>query len=655
MARGAHRAAAAAATVLGVVLALLAGPGAAGCTEAGALGGALYPALTVGDVGPALVLPGSRLVVACEGLVAGGVVHYQVRLAGSVAGSAVDARYEAVVVEAAGEAGAGVLDVALDGALFARVPAEEATFEGTLTVLRATDSGEGDATVTRPLTLALVRHAVPEVVAWDVAEVFPGDRVAVQVAGALLPGEGETALQLDGTFITEAPVELRPIAGLVFPVDPYETAPDRGRVTFALTPDLFGIRPGRFEGAVRVINAHPDGVTVTSEALAIGPVALRPPVVTATSPEGASRGQKLTFRGRGFLASDGLLQSATVFLAEGEFAPTRGLSVVYEGAEALVVYPEVVVGNTSAEAVLRVTVGGDGRFAGLGSETGTFSGRLTPLVLFGSDQVAGPSFPFVLAVRHPKQVVQIRILPGFAEALAAFGLTAERVAVEARILEVCRRDYVGINIAFDYQVPTDFAEYAIVEVGGHDPNGTGLFGLDNTAGKDVGNLRFDDVIGGFNADTRAGNFAAYGGVFAAEFMQLSARLSTHILASPRFDDIFGGLAPSLGGTPAKAGESQVFDDRGAAIKKAVRVLGNIVGSTVTHEVGHSLGLTALEGKYHNPGDTPNWLMDEGKARPFEERAEIDGFGPAVFEPHNRTYLESILPLDTDATREETTP
>ena len=54
-------------------------------------------------------------------------------------------------------------------------------------------------------------------------------------------------------------------------------------------------------------------------------------------------------------------------------------------------------------------------------------------------------------------------------------------------------------------------EYGIVDCG-EDPNGSGLFGLDNTAGKDVGNERFDDVIGGFNADTRAQGYAAYGGI-----------------------------------------------------------------------------------------------------------------------------------------------
>ena len=143
---------------------------------------------------------------------------------------------------------------------------------------------------------------------------------------------------------------------------------------------------------------------------------------------------------------------------------------------------------------------------------------------------------------------------------------------------------------------------------------------------------------------RAQNFAAYGGIFASELLNLSARLGASELASPRFDDVFREVLPELGGKPAKVGESRRFDERGAAIVSAVRVLGNLLGSTITHEVAHSLGLTALDGRYHNEGDTPNWIMDAGQFRPFEERAEIDGFGPAVFEPYNREYLLGILPL-----------
>ena len=69
------------------------------------------------------------------------------------------------------------------------------------------------------------------------------------------------------------------------------------------------------------------------------------------------------------------------------------------------------------------------------------------------------------------------------------------------------------------------------------------------------------------------------------------------------------------------------------------------GNTVVHEIGHSLGLSNIDGEFHNIGDNAGWLMDSGTYRPFNERAEIDGAAPAVFSPNNRSYLERILPRE----------
>ncbi len=38
-------------------------------------------------------------------------------------------------------------------------------------------------------------------------------------------------------------------------------------------------------------------------------------------------------------------------------------------------------------------------------------------------------------------------------------------------------------------------------------------------------------------------------------------------------------------------------------------------------------------------------MDAGGARPFDERAELEGQGPAVFCDGEYVYLKRILPLD----------
>ena len=69
------------------------------------------------------------------------------------------------------------------------------------------------------------------------------------------------------------------------------------------------------------------------------------------------------------------------------------------------------------------------------------------------------------------------------------------------------------------------------------------------------------------------------------------------------------------------------------------VLGNLIGTTLTHEVGHSLGLADPTGElFHDAGDLPNRLMDAGDDRPFEERAELVGQGPGVFCDDEYTYL-----------------
>ena len=608
--------------------------------------GALWPGLSIGVVEPAVALPGTRLRVFAGGLVPTEVARYEATLLGLVDGVPVDHRVAATMI------GPELLEVPLEGALTAALPGAAGTFSGTLAIRRVAVDADAvaEALATRPIQLPLRKASTPIASAFSSVDLFLGDVLVMSGDGFLLPGEGTSLVRFDGVFTSDG---ARAIEGLVVPAvtltseqeaDP-RRALTRTSLGFVLTPDVFGVRPGRFEGTVSVVNAHVDGGEIVSAPLDPGLLTLRAPVLTSVSPAAASRGQIITIHGRGMLPADGLAQTATVLLLEGAFSPRRGVPEVYDGVSAIVIYPEISDGGARATAVLRVSVLEDGRLAGLGANAGTFVGTLTPLVLAGPDAIEGPPLPLEFEVLSPRQVVHIRFLPGFADALVRFGLLAERVNVERRIMEVLERDYAGVNIAFTYTEPSDFAEYSVVEVGGRDPNGTQLFGLDNTVGKDVGNLRFDDVIGGFNAETREQNFAAYGGIFAAELLNLSPSLGASELGSPRFDDIFEPVVPELGGRAARVGEAQVFDERGAAIVQAVRVLGNLLGSTITHEVAHSLGMTAIEGRYHNEGDTPNWIMDAGQFRPFEERAEIDGFGPAVFEPFNREYLLSILPPD----------
>ena len=97
----------------------------------------------------------------------------------------------------------------------------------------------------------------------------------------------------------------------------------------------------------------------------------------------------------------------------------------------------------------------------------------------------------------------------------------------------------------------------------------------------------------------------------------------------------------------KSGPKEAFETLGLGdvIRRAIHTLGNLVGNTATHEIGHSLGLPRAPecGAYHNAaGDRQ--IMDCGADRPFEERAELTPGSNAVWTPENRRYLEEILPL-----------
>jgi hypothetical protein len=170
----------------------------------------------------------------------------------------------------------------------------------------------------------------------------------------------------------------------------------------------------------------------------------------------------------------------------------------------------------------------------------------------------------------------------------------------------------------------------------------GLLGLDNTMNKDTENVHFDDLVGGLSL-TESG-YPAYGGVFLSSYLAFSPSHPYPLtIASPLFDEIFSPFTPGLGGTPAEAGEYP-GGDRGPMIEAAFQALANMVGNTVTHEIGHTLGLASgPASQMHNAFPADNQIMDAGVDRDFEERAEINGRGPARWTDKNRAYLERILP------------
>ncbi len=474
---------------------------------------------------------------------------------------------------------------------------------------------------------------------------YLGEELAVRGGNLLLPGEGQSLLFLSGQFHVQSPPMVKSIPSTVVPLSVDER--ERGR--FVLTPDKFGVYPGKFVGSAHLENFVDGEVTMKGDELGGIEVQVYRPGIDSFSPDVVRRGQLVHVTGRGFVANDPVGETATLILLDGVFQADSGKQMDFQGKDVMVLFPEAGASAGTLEIVLRVMQGVDGNLTGLGLIPGVFTGNASVQVFYGGDSFVGDDFPFTLRVAAQLQMVYVKYLPSFDKAFDDFGMSAVRDEVKTGIIERCNSIYSAFNVQFVSERPEDFADYSVIELSGEDPNGANLLGLDNTTGKDINNLRFNDIVGGKNAETEERGFYAYGGVFLKSFLMFSPQLSKGqtALASSRFDDIFSPFVPALGGKAIEAGEYP-GGGRSAKISEAIRVLSNLVGGTVAHEVGHSLGLAMVPGhpeEYHNIGDNPAWLMDAGNYRPFDERAEIDGKGPEVFSAYNHDYLQSILPRD----------
>jgi hypothetical protein len=271
----------------------------------------------------------------------------------------------------------------------------------------------------------------------------------------------------------------------------------------------------------------------------------------------------------------------------------------------------------------------------------------------------GDATPLQFRLLPVRQVVHVVFLPSYVESLRLFGLRAVDQRIRARVLEVVARDYATLNLEVRDEAPGDFALFALVEIGGPDLNGLGLLGYDNTPGKDTENQRLYDRIGGLNAQTQQDGYPGYGGVFIESLFGYSEHpggIAEPLVGDARFDALFDPFRPDVGGNPVVAEDLATGvpvlgngddcptpgDDRGQHIACAVWALGSMIGTTVSHEIGHSLGLADPYGPlFHDAGEEPNRLMDAD--RPFGERAEIQGEGPSRFCTDEYLYLRAILP------------
>lgn len=479
-------------------------------------------------------------------------------------------------------------------------------------------------------------------------EIYLNQVVEFDAEGLLRPGEGTSAVRVQGELVT---AEGRRAIDATLPVELVGDARTRGAIRWPAR-DL-GVEPGACACSIWLYNAP---LAAPEEGTSPQPLALD---VLATEidlldPARAGRGQVFTVLGRGFVPPDPEHGISMFFQLDGQLVTATGDTLDLRGDRAALVAPDDVASYTEARVALRTerSEGPDGLpvLTGIAATPGDFVGTVTPVLVEGGHLTEGVPWSGMITITAPHQVVFIKFLPTFGTGLERFGLRNVEPEVRARVLEVVRRDYEGVGITFSDERPTDFVEYSIIEVGGPDPNGVGLFGLDNTEGKDVGNLRLDDIVGGQNAGAREQGYLSFGGVFVESFLNFSPTLHPEQpTTDPVFDQTFSPFAPELGGAPVQ-GDEWPQGPRQDAIAEAIRVLGSIAGDSLAHEVGHSLGLAYFPEdeiepttRYHNASDEEGSIMDEGINRPFGERAELGGYAVPHFNDTNRAYLLRVLP------------
>lgn len=546
------------------------------------------------------------------------------------------------------------MTISIDAGVIAAIGAP-GTFSGEVS-MEVDSRADGERYTTAPLfvTLTFVDTLTPTVSNLQSSGlVFVNDIVSVQGQGLLLGGgEGNSIAIVKGCFRPEGSGTCAPVADVEIPVTP-ETRFDRSRGGFPFEPSIAGISPGTFEGTVTIRNDHATGPSPQTQ-----PVSASYDLIKATifsvSPTAVSLGQFADIDGGGFVGTGP--GASTLLRLEGTYTPTGAPGGIAVNLELV---PEFFAGRK-----VRYVVNEDdalGQALDLRRDTGTFVGTMTPVVSYDGVEVVGDGANFTLGIAPVKQVVYLNFQPTYVESLRHFGLRGVDSFIRDRVVEVVKRSYEGVNLEVRTEEPTDFALFSSVDIVGPDPNGQGLFGYDNSPGKDTDNLRLYDRIGGVNALTQEDGYAGYGGVFIESLFGFSLHPGSFAATLPGadklFDQIFDAFRADRDGKRVSASDLSAgipalangdicpsTASRAERIACAVFVLGNLIGGTLAHEIGHSLGLANPYGEgFHNFGDVPARLMDSGGDRPFLERAEIGGFAPGVFCDEEYAYLRQILP------------
>jgi hypothetical protein len=530
-------------------------------------------------------------------------------------------------------------------------PGPSQTFEGKFTVELTDAIGILARGEVEDVALVFESQYPPTVLAVPGGNLYVNEVIEVQGTNFLRPEEGTTWAQILSGRVMYGNGRERDISGQRVAL---RWSGRRNRGLFPLDPAVFGVEIARFEASLYFENELTTGHRFAGNTVPGFDGVIQQSYIAALTPDRGSRGQKIGIYGRGFVASDDegdygmLLRYEGVLRPRNPSLPTINLT----GNNVLERAPDRVASEALIEQSVWYTIAGR-TISGLGAIPGVFEGKITPILVDQHGEQVGLPWEGRFEVLPTKQMVYLKYLPAFSKGLEKYGLENVEREIRNRILEIVHRDYEGINIEFVEEPPSNFIEFATIEIGGPDPSGNNAFGYDNTFNdqpKDTGNLHINDYLGGLNRHSQAEWNNPYGGIFIESFSFFSPTLNpSNQFASPEFDRIMGPFMPALGGS-AVLGSEWPGGPRAEAIAEAIRMVGNVVGNTVSHEMGHSMGLTHYPEDWDRPGTTyhnripSNCIMDAGADRPFEVRAELPGYKPSRFNERNMDYLRQILPL-----------
>jgi hypothetical protein len=634
---------------------LLAAAALAGCASAPAPDPGLE-GLSIEKVAPGTIVPGTKIVIKGASFVDEHWGTASLRLVGKAGGANVDLTWDAKFVDF------NTLTVAVDADKITSLGGDVDFAGDAFVEIVATSDGNTYATDHLTKELSFRTKLIPNVTGIVDGVIFVNDQIQVDGDGFLLGGdEGTTYARVSGCYTLEGASTCTNVTTQEIAMVPMtDDALSREHGTFPFSPKIAGIKPGQFTGKVTIVNKQSNNMTGMSTPVDVDYTVVTPQVFSADPPM-ASLGQYVFVRGGGFVGGEA--GALTQLKLSGTFNKT-GMNPF---PITMYLIPEFADGR-----LVRYVLNTDdelGHSIDLRTETGHFTGSITPIIQYGGDTVTGVASQATFDIAPVKQVVYLEFQTSYVEGLRDFGLRAVDKRIRDRILAELARVYKGVNIEFRTEPPTDFALYEYVTLVGVDPNDMGLFGYDNSPGKDNGNLRLYDKLGGVNAQTQQDGYAGFGGVFLRSLMGFSKHPGSFAKAvpgaDPMFDAIFDPFRADQDGEPVKSsdlagdlpaltsGDACPGTDRKSQVQCAIFVLGNLVGGTLGHEIGHSLGLAnPYADGFHNSGDQPARLMDSGGDRPFMERAALMGQAPAVFCDDEYTYLRQILPSKDPA---DTTP